>query len=190
MFSYFAIRSQSNSSFLQSFPIVTKLQDCLLFCKMENNSVLNFSDMLQDPHAIAMGFSGCNDILSCTRYWHTNTDSQSYEWISLSYEKSRKSIQSVRVPPITIAMGLQKTGNPLAIGRNAGRIRSQWDWCNPGSIRPTLVQSRGNGAVQVWSAIKPNLTTGGQVWALTRGQAQRRAWGYFAILSVPRNPQN
>ena len=84
MFSYFAIRSQSNSSFLQSFPIVTKLQDCLLFCKMENNSVLNFSDMLQDPHAIAMGFSGCNDILSCTRYWHTNTDSQSYEWISLS----------------------------------------------------------------------------------------------------------
>ena len=80
-----------------------------------------------------------------------------------SYEKCRKSIQSVRVPPITIAMGLQKTGNPLAIGRNAGRIRSQWDRCNPGAIRPTLLQSRGNGAVRVRSAIKPNLTAGGQV---------------------------
>ena len=122
-------------------------------------------------------------------YWHTNTDSQSYEWMSLSYEKCRKSIQSVRVPPITIAMGLQKTGNPLAIERNAGRIRSKWDRCNPGSIRPTLVQSRGNGAVRVRSEIKPNLTAVRQVWALTRREAQSRAQGSSAILSVPRNPQ-
>ena len=122
-------------------------------------------------------------------YWHTNTDSQSYEWMSLSYEKCRKSIQSVRVPPITIAMGLQKTGNPLAIERNAGRIRSKWDRCNPGSIRPTLVQSRGNRAVRVRSEIKPNLTAVRQVWALTRREAQSRAQGSSAILSVPRNPQ-
>ena len=152
MFSYFAIRSQSNSSFLQSFPIVTKLQDCLLFCKMENNSVLNFSDMLQDPHAIAMGFSGCNDILSCTRYWHTNIDSQSYEWISLSYEKSRKSIQSVRVPPITIAMGFQKTGqshcNRKERRGDATAVGSMQSWLN--RIDPRAIQRKrgGPGAIR------------------------------------------
>ena len=83
-----------------------------------------------------------------------------------------------------------KQGNPPAIKLIAERVRSQWDWCNPGTIGQSTEQSKENWEILVQSEIKPNLTAVGQVWALTEGQTKTGAWGPFAILSVPRNPRN
>ena len=86
------------------------------------------------------------------KYWHINIDSQSYEWISLSYEKSRKSIQSVRVPPITIAMGLQKTGQSPSNRKerrgDATAVGSMQSWLN--RIDPRAIQRKrgGPGAIR------------------------------------------
>ena len=73
-----------------------------------------------------------------------------------------------------------------AIEWNATEMRQLWEQCNLGSIGPINGQSIENWGFQLRFAI----TTDCRVWALTRGQAQTDAWGFFTILSVPHDPQN
>ena len=79
----------------------------------------------------------------------------------------------------------QSTRNWADCGMNAIAVESVQSWHD----RPIHTQSRENRKISVLSAIKPNLTADRQVWAQTGGQAQTRALGSSAILSVPHNPQ-
>ena len=64
-----------------------------------------------------------------------------------SYEKRRKSIQSVRVPPITIAVGLHKTGqspgNRMERGEDAITVGSMQSWLN--QTNPRAIQGKWGG---------------------------------------------
>ena len=65
---FYVSQSGQNPTFiLQSMAIVAGLQDCRIveWCwKIANNCVLNLFEILQNSYAIAMGFSGCNDMPS------------------------------------------------------------------------------------------------------------------------------